>query len=136
MNELKTAKELNIPLELLKDKDTVVMVIQYLSIHKKIIEGKTVPSSDGIRNKIKHYLLGYPLIQRTFLCKKCGTPMVLEKTDDKGTVIHLLGHQIVVPNNPLELNGYQIQRDVTMSFNWLYFTCPKCGWGRVTTDDQ
>ncbi len=98
------------------------MAIQYLSIHKKIIEGKTVSSSAGLRNKIKHYLFGYPLVQRTYLCEKCGTPMALEKTDDKGTQLQASSR------------GVQVRQNMKMPFNWLYFTCPKCGWGRVTTD--
>ena len=119
---MKTAKELHLPLELVKDKETIDMLIEFLSIHRRIIEGKTVSSKQGIRNKFKFYFLHYPLVERTYLCEKCKTPMVLEKTDDLGTEVKF------------STVGSQIIRDAKMPFKWLYFTCPKCGWGRVTTD--
>jgi len=127
-----TANEWGIPIELMKDKETLSGVIEFLKIYEKILAGKTVPSRKGFQNKFKYYILGYAQVQKTHICEKCSTPMVLEKTDDTGTVVavHVKGKF----SHPEKVTT-GIFRNAKMGFNWLYFTCPKCGWGYCGTDN-
>ena len=126
-----TANELRIPIELMKDKQTLTRVLQYLRLYEKLLEGKTVSSTEGFRNKFKHYILGYLLVQHTEICDKCGAPMALEKTDDKGTVVAFSVEGKL--SHPKKTNS-AIFRNAKMDFKWLYFKCPKCGWGHVRPD--
>ena len=67
-------------------------------------------------------------------CEKCGSQMVFERTDDKGTVVsvHVKGKL----SNPEGIDT-TISRDVKMDgFVWVYFKCPKCGWGLCTTNES
>jgi len=50
------------PQHLIRDSDATKTTIEFLKGFAKIQEGKYVSSTRGIGDKIRHYLLGYPVV--------------------------------------------------------------------------
>lgn len=113
---------MKVPIELMENVETVDQLISFLKIHRKILKGKTVTSTKGFVNKFKFYVLGYVASQKTHICEKCGSIMILDEISNKGTVVKASSR------------GTEIRRNATMDFKWLYFKCQKCGWRLCTTD--
>jgi hypothetical protein len=117
----KTTREMKIPIELLETSENIDQLIVYLKITKKLLQGKAVTSEQGLGNKIKHYLLGYLLVEKTAICEKCSSIMILEDT-----------------TNGFKLDGKKFSMKFVTHGNeksrYRYFRCPKCGWSLCTDE--
>lgn len=119
---MKSAKEMSIPIELVESLESIDQLMVYLKVIKKLLQGKAVTSKQGVKNKLKHYILGYLLTEKVAICKKCGSPMILEHTTEGGF-------------KPSE--GRVCEEFVThgnKDSKYRYFHCPKCRWSFCTDE--
>lgn len=65
-------------------------------------------------------------------CSECGSELIFDHTSNRGTTVEFRADNLP---NPRKVSQ-RIIRNAKMSFLWVYFKCPKCGWGLCTTSES